>query len=122
MTLDVTDVLDDPDFRTDGLVRVRNVETIGENGRAIWQEEQITFSGVVTQMGASARTYRDEDATWISDSIAVTTKTELIGSDSASNADIVIYTGKRYTVMTVRNNSNWGAGFYRAECAAIPFR
>lgn len=122
MTLDVTDVLDDPDFRTDGLVRVRNVETVGENGRAIWQEEQITFSGVVTQMGASARTNRDEDATWISDSIAITTKTELIGSDSTANADIVIYAGKRYTVMTVRNNSNWGAGFYRAECAAIPFR
>ena len=91
MTLDVTDVLDDPDFRTDGLVRVRNVETVGENGRAIWQGEQITFSGVVTQMGASARTNRDEDATWISDSIAITTKTELTGSDSTANADIVIY-------------------------------
>ena len=121
MTLDVTDVLNDPDFRTDGLVRIRNVETVGDNGIATWQQEQITFSGVVTQMGASAKTIRDEDATYISDSIAITTKTELIGSDSTSNADIVIYAGKRYTVMTVRNNSNWGAGFYRAECQSIDY-
>lgn len=121
MTLDVTDVLNDPDFRTDGLVRIRNVETVGDNGIATWQQEQTTFSGVVTQMGASAKTIRDEDATYISDSIAITTMTELVGSDSTDNADIVVWNGKNYTVMNVRDNSNWGAGFYRAECRAIEY-
>ena len=121
MTIDVTDVLNDPDFRTDGLVRIRNVETVGDNGIATCQQEQITFSGVVTQMGASAQTIRDEDSTYISDSIAITTMTELVGSDAADNADIVVWNGKNYTVMNVRDNSNWGAGFYRAECRAIEY-
>ena len=120
MTLDVTDVLDDPDFKVQ-LVRIRTVESINEHGRAVFEPVETPFWGVVTQMGASAVTHRDTDATFVSDSIAVTTTTELIGSNQTANADIVVYQGKQYTVMNVRDNSNWGAGFYRADCSAIPY-
>lgn len=121
MTLDVTDVLDDPDFRTDGLIRIRMVETVNEHGRAVFSPEELLFSGVVTQMGASERTNRNEDTTFVSDSIAITTRTQLIGSNQTANADIVVYENTRYTVTNVRNNSNWGEGFYRADCDAIPY-
>lgn len=120
MTLDVTDVLDDPDFKIP-LIRIRMTEAINDNGRAVFEPVETSFWGVVTQMGTSARTNRDPDVTYVSDSIAVTTTTELLGSNQTANADIVIYKGKQFTVMNVRDNSNWGAGFYRAECSAIPY-
>lgn len=119
MTIDVTDILNDPDFVTCGLIRVRQAETVGDNGMAEYSEEEIEFSGVLSQ--SDEKMDRDSDGSKIPRSFIVTTTTELIEGDENCNSDIVIYKSRRFTVKTVRDNSNWGAGFYRAYCEAISY-
>ena len=119
MTIDVTDILNDPDFVTYGLIRIRQTETVGDDGMAAFSEEEAEFSGVLSQ--SDEKMDRDSDGNRVPRSFIVTTVTELIEGDENSNSDVVIYKNRRYTVKTVRDNSNWGEGFYRAYCEAIAY-
>lgn len=118
--LDVTEILDDPDF-ADTLTCERRTQTVGANGLATVTTASFTFPAVVTQGGGDQVNRRAEGA-YITGSITVHSVFPLNEGSPGQDADVVTWQGRRYTVTTVASWSNFGAGFTAAECEAIPLR
>lgn len=116
--LDVSEVLNDPDFM-DALVCERNAQTVGSNGRAVDTTTTTTFYGVVTSNTGSILE-RIAEGERIKDSITIHTQFQLIDGQTGFDADIVQWRGKRYTVTNVNDYSHFGAGFVCANCDLIP--
>lgn len=114
--LDVSDILDDPDFATAFHV-VRVTETVGDNGRPVRTEALIPAYGVITQ-GSGDVLERRSDFRAISGNITVHTKFELLVSDTTRNrdADLIQWNGRRYTVAAISDWSDYGTGFFAATC------
>ena len=117
--LDVSDVLLDPDFCDRTLVCERNALSTDTAGRGVIKTEFLPFSGVVTsdkgellQRGAVG-----EHAT---DNISVITRFKLRDAGIAATADVVQWSGNRYTVTKVNDYSTYGIGFTENICELIP--
>lgn len=109
--LDVSDVLNDPDFADIALSVTRNAQTVGSNGRAVIAARSERFTGVVTQ--ADGQTFeRFPEASRVSGSITITTTFCLRIAGGEIDADIVTdANGRRYTVTAITDYSRYGAGF-----------
>ena len=118
-TLDVTDLLLDPDFATTGLICIRNAEKVGEDGIAVQTPAQTTFTGVVTA-GKGAVLVRQDGSSRTQDNILVHTTFRLRVSGAVYAADIVVFGGNQYTVSQVNDYSTYGRGFVAATCDLIP--
>ena len=118
-TLDVSDLVLDPDFATTGLIRVRSSEVVGADGIAVQTPAQTTFTGVVTQ-GSGAVLERLDGSSRARDSILIHTIYPLRESAAGYSADIVIWNGVSYTVSKVNDYSTFGRGFVAATCDRIP--
>lgn len=122
--IDVTDAVLDPDF-ADELLCERLEQLIGNNGIASNMPTSVPFYGVVTS-GEGRLLSRQPNGEHITGGICIHTMFALQdGSDpqdgnEALTADVVIWKNKRYTVTKVHDNSHYGRGFVRAECALIP--
>ncbi len=119
-TLDVSDILLDPDFADDTLICVRNTQTVGSNGIAVDVPVSGTFTGVVVaDKGAVAN--RTPDGAYVAGSILIYTPFALRVSGADVDADIVEVGGKRYTVMNIGDYTRFGTGFVWALCEPISF-
>ena len=94
-TLDVTDVLFDPDFCDFNLWVTRRAQTVDEDGIGSDSEVKTQFAGVVTERLTQGQTGRD--------------------------ADIVTYQNRDYRVTFVDPYTAYGAGFVQAHCELLPF-
>lgn len=119
--LDVSDVLDDDDFRDDSLQRVRQTQTVGTNGMASNATATITFSAVVTQNSGDTRAI-GPDGQRIKGDISIFSRTELIVGDDTHDADIVIWGGRRYVVVKVAPYDTYGDGYTCAFADLLPLR
>lgn len=119
--LDVSDVLDDDDFRDDALQRVRQTQTVGTNGMAANTQVTTSFSAVVTQNSGDTRAI-SADGQRISGDISIFSRTELIVGDDTHDADVVIWGGRRYTVVKVAPYDTYGDGYTCAFADLIPLR
>lgn len=117
--LDVSEVLDDPLFRDDTLVRRRTTQTVDDHGRAQPSYTNLPFSGVVTAAGGQELDRRPEGSV-IHETILVHTKTELTTGSGNIDADVVLWSGVEYTVTGVDDYSTYGVGFYAAVCKLRP--
>lgn len=116
--LDVSDLLVDPDF-ADRLQCVRHQQTVDEHGIAHNAQQVSEFLGVVTsdrgtelaRLAAGAR---------VSGSILIHTRFRLSNGHAGHDADEVIWRGNRYTVVSVDDYSQYGAGFVCASCDLVP--
>ena len=118
-TLDVTDLVLDPDFATTGLICIRSVEVVGEDGVAVQTPAQTPFTGVVTQ-GKGAKLDRLDGSSRTEDSILIHTPFVLRVSGVGYAADVVLWNGARYTVSQVNDYSTFGRGFVAATCDLQP--
>lgn len=117
--LDVSDIVTDPDFMDTGLVCERNAQTVNESGLATNTTTKTRFSAVVTsnngdileRMAAGER---------IKGSITLHTRFALREGRAGFTADVVEWRGRRYTVSEVMDYSNFGRGFFSANCDLIP--
>jgi galactose-6-phosphate isomerase len=117
--LDVSDVLDDPDFADDSLICKRNPQTMGEDGRAISVPVAIPFSAVVTAMsGEELR--RGPDGEYITGSISIITRFTLFSGKTGFSADVIEWNGRSYTIADVQDYSRYGSGFVQAVGDLIP--
>lgn len=112
--LDVSDVVLDPDF-ADKLTLLRNVQTVGTNGRAVNVPSQKTFYGVVTA-ASGANLARLPSGEMVSGAIIVHSKLPLSSGAPGQTADEIVFRGRTYTVSRVDNYSHFGAGFTAATC------
>lgn len=117
--LDVSEVLLDPDFCDRTLICERNALSTDNSGRGVIKTESIPFSGVVTS-DKGELLQRGAVGEHASDNISVITRFKLRNAGVAATADIVQWSGKRYTVTKVNDYSTYGIGFTENICELIP--
>ena len=118
-SLDVSDVLLDPDFVTVDLVCKRIMVAVGDNGRPVKSEQSFQFSGVVTT-NSGQNMDRREDGTLIKGAIDIHTNTPLMAGDAGQQADEITWKGKTYYVVQVLDNLHYGGGFNKVICDLKP--
>ena len=124
--LDVTGVLLDPDFVDLSLVCYRQVQTVDEDNFPTNTSQAIPFSGVVT-VDRSLEAKRMAAGQNINGAILVVTQFRLTQGMPASDstpeldADIELYSGRRYRVTFVDPYTRYGAGFVQAHCELLEF-
>ncbi|CHA40187.1 head-tail adaptor [Escherichia coli] len=119
-TLDVTDVLFDPDFCDFNLWVTRRVQTVDEDGIGSDSEVKKQFVGVVT-VDRSLENRRMQAGQVISGAILIVTTERLTQGQTGRDADIVTYQGRDYRVTFVDPYTAYGAGFVQAHCELMPF-
>lgn len=120
--IDVTEVLLDPDFLDDTLLCERQIQTVGDDGIASNDVQQIGFGGVVTSATGQSLN-RTSTGERVDSKILIVTRFKLIdGEDPDLSADVVLWNSRRYTVMNTADYSMYGRGFVQATCELIPLR
>lgn len=113
--LDVSFVLDDPDF-ADVITVTRQVETVGNNGRAIVTPQTFPdVSAVVTQGSGDTLKLMPEGSS-LEGVIVVHTRFTLVSETETTQPDIITYAGSNYQVTTVNDWSRFGSGFTIGIC------
>lgn len=118
--LDVTEILDDEDF-SDVVTCLRGVQTVGSNGLASVVQTSTDFVAVVTNGGGDSL-IRDPGGSRTSGDILVHSTFLLVAGSDTNDADIIVWKGRRYTVVNVSDWSHFGPGFTAASCELIPLR
>lgn len=110
-TLDVSDVLDDPDFQ-DVFDLITTTYTVNPaNGRTV--ETPVTIPNVVGVVQMDKGRNRDlmAEGTGVAASIEVHTRTRINGGVPGQIADQIIWDGKTHIVTHVDNYSRYGGGY-----------
>lgn len=114
-SLDVTDILTDPDF-ADTFIVTQSIQTVSSGGMASNALTVLTnVSGVVTA-NDNIDLMKMPDGELLAGSITVITKFRLTNGSGTRDADIVTWNGRTYQVKTVGDWSRFGAGFIEAVC------
>lgn len=117
MTIDVSELLLDPDF-TQSVQVIRATAPVDIHGRVTPVE--TTFEIVASVQANSGQALAMlVDGSRISDSISVHSQTLLFASEQGRVADIVVWRNRRYVVKIVRLWDGWGAGFCSATCEYV---
>ena len=110
--LDVSDILDDPDF-ADAITVARVIETVNNNGRSEVTTATFETSGVVTADKGDVL-QRTPDGQRVTGSILVHTAFEM------KAGDIVTWNERQYTAANPNDYSHFGAGFVSVVCDLKP--
>lgn len=119
--LDVSEILLDPDFMDTGLLCLRSVQVVGDNGRATTADTTTRFAGVVTSDKGDILE-RLAGGERKKGSITIHTIFKLTAGEGDTTADIVTWQGKRYTVSNVNDYKHFGRGFVCATCDLLPLK
>ena len=125
-SLDVTEVLMDPDFADFSLVCHRQIQTVDEDNFPVNTPQDIPFSGVVT-VDRSLEARRLAAGQNIDGAILIVTQFRLTQGQPATDtsdaldADTVTYNGRDYRVTFVDPYTSYGAGFVQAHCELLAF-
>ena len=109
---DIGDIIIDPDF-VDSFQVGREIETVGENGRATFARTTVWAIGTVVPDAEALK--RQPDGSRLSGSIKVYTRHALAPASDGRAADSVLWGGARYTVMAVSDYERWD-GLRVASC------
>ena len=116
--LDVSDVLDDPDF-ADTFQVVRNFKTANQRGRTVLTPEPVQNAIGVVQPSSSLNLQRLADGTRSSGSITIWTRYPLSDGDGSEDAHIVFWHNSHWVVRQVDDWSRFGSGYIKAICDLI---
>lgn len=117
--LDVSDILDDPDFADSSFVCHRLSETVDGHGRAQVAPQDFSFTGVATS-NAGDMLKRLPEGSRIEGSITIHTKFPLRAAGQNYAADEITWKGRDYIVSTINDYTSYGAGFVAANCILKP--
>lgn len=118
-SLDVSDVLLDPDFMSKGIDCKRTAVTVGDNGRSQTTITNSKFNGVVTS-NDGFKLDRKPDGTVIKGAINIHTRFVLTEGDAGHQADEITWQGREYIVSQTLPNTQYGRGFIKAICILKP--
>lgn len=118
-TLDVSRALLDPKFMSRGIVCNRTAVAVGNNGRAQTTVTTHTFNGVVTTNDGD-KLDRKPDGTVIKGAINIHTRFVLSEGNADYQADEIEWQGRKYIVIQVLSNTQYGCGFIKAICILKP--
>lgn len=113
--IDVSDLLRDPDF-TNVVTLIRRTSTINGHGEHEMTESPCNIVASVQGINTEDLVRLPEGAR-LQDLITVYYRGELQAESKGGYADIIVWQGHRYQVVTVDESfMNFGAGFTRALC------
>lgn len=115
--LDVSDLLDDPDFAAEPgtLFLLTRAQGVGENGRTRTTAARTPLEGVAMPASGAMLDLLPDGAR-ASGAIAVYTRTKLSVQTERTAADRIEYLGALYTVSALSDFSPYGSGFCAAVC------
>lgn len=111
--LDVSDLIDDPDF-SDTITVKRSTATVGANGRSTFAEVVTPDVVAVVTSADGENLSREPDGRMAVGGIMIHTKFRLVPGDGAIEADVIVWNGKEYTIDVVNDYSRYGDGFISA--------
>jgi hypothetical protein len=112
--IDLSELMTDPDF-VDAIRIVRRAPTVNSYGENTLTSSNIdTYASVQSPNGETLN--RLPDGAVLSDYKVFYCKTPLYADRVNGYADIIEFAGLRYQVINSIPWSNWGAGWYRADC------
>jgi hypothetical protein len=117
-TIDLTDIITDPDF-LDAITLIRTFVTVDDHGRAIPTESQRTILASVQPASAAALLLLPE-ASRLGSSLQIYTVEPLVSLQQSVYADRIVFQGSAYYIHTLNDYSNWGAGWVSAVCTMVP--
>lgn len=111
--LDVSEILDDPDF-ADGVTVIRRSQEVDEHGRITG--DSTIFDNVVMNISPTGRldVERLDDSQKQLRSIKAITRFQLQGPTIGMNADLVAWQGSMYIVAVLDPYTHFGSGFVEA--------
>lgn len=115
-TLDVADLLEDPDFADNFSVERRSA-VANQYGENVITAEILSAVGVVQPGGSDL--VRTPDMGYATNQIRVFTKFRLRGPTPGYQPDVVIWNEARYIVRRVSDFTNYGQGYIDAQCDAL---
>lgn len=112
-TLDVTELLSDPDF-CDTVTITRKTEIIGSNGRPVITTETFPNVVVVVTAGHGDMLKRFPELTRVEGSVMVHTTFRLVAATQTTQADEMAWNGVNYRLAALNDWTNFGTGFVSA--------
>lgn len=113
--IDVSELLDDPDF-TDTVTLIRRAVTVNQYGESVITETPETIT-VVVQGSNTETLQRMPEGARLSDLIDVYYAGVLTVEQPNGYADVIIWKGKRYQVFEVPEDfMNYDDGYTKAVC------
>lgn len=116
--LDLSDVLEDPDFN-DIFYRLVMEQTVDDHGEASNTEKKTRCIGVITSSSGD-KIVRKPDGSFVTGTITIHTKTRLKDGKDGFDADVVMWKNTKYNVILVNDYSHVGRGFVAATCELAP--
>ena len=115
-TIDVSDLLHDPNF-VDSLQILTRYPRVNGQGENIINEVCASTIGCVQP--ASGKTIsRLPEALRVANISDFWIQGDIVATEPGKYSSIIVYKGKRYQVQTVRDWSNFGAGYTEGTCVA----
>ena len=113
--LDVTDVLDDPDFLDTTPLLIRRLVEQGQDGTARGIGGPVSFAAVITPDGGQ-ELVQTPDGNQVQADLTVYTRTALTAGDANLDADLIVWGGSTYRVIATKS---WlfGQTYTQAVCA-----
>jgi len=112
-TLDVSEVLDDPDL-SDTFNVIRRADTVGSDGRSVTTPTVYNNVVGVVCMASPNDLDRQDVGEITGAMISVVTSFRLRGSGEGFQPDQIVWDGGTYTVKTIDKYHRYGAGFTSA--------
>lgn len=113
--LDVTDVLDDPDFWSN--ITVERIQSgVDARGETALTRTQFPILGCVQPI-STQELLRSPDAERLRGGVTVYARFGFISGDGPMSADNIIVGKTRYTVISTNDWGAYGSGYTQAQCA-----
>lgn len=121
MSIDVTDIVLDPDLGGHCFDVLREVMAVGDDGlrRTAWQKHSTAVGSIQPAMAEDLK--RLPEAERVSGTIVVRTPFSLTAGQDSTTADVVWWQGTHYTVVSA-DPWAFGQGWTQALCVARPLR
>lgn len=114
MTVDVSELMDDPDFVSpDPVTLIRRSSVVNGFGENVLAETVTPITAII-QAGPGDMLERLPDEAKLTRMIRIWTRTVLQAESPGGYADMITWQGARWSLMPVQYWGNWGQGFTQA--------
>jgi hypothetical protein len=117
--IDVSELMDDPDFVSpDPVTVIRRASSVDAHGMHVLTPTTIPITAIV-QNGSGDILENNPQAAVYSEYIRVWSRFEFQAQSEDGDADLVTFRGKRYRVMPRDFWANWGEGYTRVLAGLV---
>lgn len=118
MTIDVTELFNDPDFAVCFKVLRRRETVSQEDGISRTEEEEWDATGSIISIDPK-KLVTDPDSRSTYKAIQISTIFRLRSAVDGYQPDVVVWKGERFTIFDLKDHTNWGGGWIKARALSM---